>query len=369
MRIKTYTAPTMEKAINLLRLEMGPEAIILSSQNIDSGDVQLTAAVEQTDASTPSNNGAWAAEWDSDWKAEVAAPPRSKLNGNAHRSKSSKAATPSSEKSDEEQISPKMEALVQSMAYHGIPPILAEKLCRTALAVKSEDTELALAAALDSHFKYTARSSGHKLPIMLVGPPGVGKTMTLAKFAAAGKLEGRKVHVITTDTSRAGAIEQLKAYTDILEFDLEIAETPEQLASLVHKKKEIENVDLLIDTAGVNVYDEDDVTKLTRLIIAAKAEPVAVLAAGTDTAEMSDTAEGFATLGARRLIVTRLDTTRRYGGVFTAAHTAKLSFSYASVSSSVATGLHTINPVNLARLLLRDPTQSKVDKEFDKVKP
>ena len=369
MRIKTYTAPTMEKAINLLRLEMGPEAIILSSQNIDSGDVQLTAAVEQTDTVTPLNNGAWATEWDSDWKAEVAEPPRAKSNGNNCPPKNAKAVTSPSETSDEKQITPKMEALVQSMAYHGIPPILAEKLCRTALAVKSEDTELALAAALDSHFNYAARSSGHKLPIMLVGPPGVGKTTTLAKFAAAGKLEGRKVHVITTDTSRAGAIEQLKAYTDILEFDFEIAETPEQLASLVHKKKEIENINLLIDTAGVNVYDEEDVTKLTRLIIAAKAEPVAVLAAGTDTAEMSDTAEGFATLGARRLIVTRLDTTRRYGGVFTAAHTAKLNFSYASVSSSVATGLHTINPVNLARLLLRDPTQPKVDKEFDKVKP
>ena len=370
MRIKTYTAPTMEKAINMLRLEMGPEAIILSSQNVDAGGVQLTAAVEQADVSTPSNDDAWAADWDSDWKAEAAGPARPKVNGHAHHAKPSEAVSPpTKDQSREAQITPKMEALVQSMAYHGIPTILAEKLCRSALSVKSKDTELALAAALDSHFKYTTRIVGNKRPMMLVGPPGVGKTMTIAKFAAAGKLEGRRVQVITTDTSRAGAIEQLKAYTDILEFDLDIAETPEQLAALVQKRQKNEDTDILIDTAGVNVYDEDEVTKLTRLIIAARAEPVAVLAAGTDTAEMSDTAEGFATLGARRLIVTRLDTTRRYGGVFTAAHTAKLSFSYASVSPSVATGLHTINPVNLARLLLRDPTQSEVDKEFDKVKP
>lgn len=369
MRIKTYTAPTMEKAINMLRLEMGPEAIILSSQNMESGKVQLTAAVEQTEVSTPSNGGAWAADWDSDWKAEAAEPSRPKLVRNTQLSDPTKTSDSSSNKSKELRITPKMEALVQSMAYHGIPTILAEKLCRSALSVKSEDTELALAAALDSHFKYSTRIMGRKVPMMLVGPPGVGKTMTLAKFAASGRLEGRRVHVITTDTSRAGAIEQLKAYTDILEFDLDVAETPEQLSSLVHGMKETKNANILIDTAGVNVYDEDEVTMLTRHIIAAKAEPVAVLAAGTDTAEMSDTAEGFATLGARRMIVTRLDTTRRYGGVFTAAHTAKLSFSYASVSSSVATGLHTINPVNLARLLLRDPTQSEVDKEFDKVKP
>jgi flagellar biosynthesis protein FlhF len=370
MRIKTYTAPTMDKAINMLRLEMGPEAIILSSQDLDTGGVQLTAAVEQTDGSTVSNEGSWTSDWDSDWKTEAASPASPKRNGHSHKPAPSSTVSTQPQSADPETaITPKMEALVQSMAYHGIPTILAEKLCRSALAVKSDNTELALAAALDSHFRYTTRISGGKRPMMLVGPPGVGKTMTLAKFAAAAKMEGRHVNVITTDTSRAGAIEQLKAYTDILEFDLDVAETPEQLAAFVQKRQKTENTEILVDTAGVNVYDEDEITKLTRLIIAAKAEPVAVLAAGTDTAEMSDTAEGFATLGARRLIVTRLDTTRRYGGVFTAAHTAKLSFSYASVSPSVATGLHTINPVNLARLLLRDPTQSEVDKEFDKVRP
>ena len=205
--------------------------------------------------------------------------------------------------------------------------------------------------------------------MMLIGPPGVGKTVTLAKFAAAAKMKGQHAHIITTDINRTGAIEQLRAYTDILGFDLNVAETPEELKSLVQSAKLADDSDILIDAGGINVYDEEEIAKLTRNIIAAKAEPVAVLAAGTDSAEMSDTAEGFATLGARRMIVTRLDTTRRYGGVFTAAHTSKLSFSYASVSSSVASGLHTINPVNLARLLLRDPTQSEVGKEFDKVKP
>lgn len=370
MRIKTYTAPTMEKAINQLRMEMGPEAIILSSQNLKTGEVQLTAAVEQLEAPVPSNANSWASEWDKDWKVE-ATPTVPQKPGIEVKEETAAASPPTeiSPAAHNTKITPKMELLVQSMAFHGIPTQLAEKLCRMALSVKTDNTTMALAAALDTHFNYSSRISGRKAPLMLVGPPGVGKTATIAKFAAAAKMDGRTVQLVTTDTRRAGAIEQLQAYTDILEFDLGIAESADELKTIVQRKMQDPSADILIDTGGVNAYDEDEVTNLTKYIIAAKAEPVVVLAAGTDTAEMSDTAEAFSSLGARRMIVTRLDTTRRYGGIFTAAHTANLSFSYASVSSSVANGLHIINPVNLARLLLRDPTHTEVGKEFDKVKP
>ncbi|MEX0583463.1 MAG: AAA family ATPase [Sneathiella sp.] len=370
MRIKTYTAPTMEKAINQLRLEMGPEAIILSSQNLKTGEVQLTAAVEQLEAPIPSNINEWASDWDRDWKVEAnnTVTPKPDVKAKKEPSASSQSAETSTIARNVK-VTPKMDLLVQSMAFHGIPTQLAERLCRMALSVKTDDTAMALAAALDNHFNYSSRISGRKAPLILVGPPGVGKTATIAKFAAAAKMEGRTVQLVTTDTKRAGAIEQLQAYTDILEFDLNVAESAAELKALIQRKTQAGSADILIDTGGINAYDDDEVANLTKYIIAARAEPIVVLAAGTDTAEMSDTAETFASLGARRMIVTRLDTTRRYGGIFTAAQTANLSFSYASVSSSVANGLHIINPVNLARLLLRDPTHAEVGKEFDKVKP
>jgi flagellar biosynthesis protein FlhF len=349
-----------------VRLEMGAEAIILSSQEITSGGVQLTAAVEQQDQPAPvtTRNG-WAANWDDDWKQEIKAPAvkvSSVANGTPVQN--SQASAPKPEAAP---ISRKMELLVQSMAYHGIPTVLAEKLCRMALEMETDDPVISLAASLDTHFKYASRLNAGKMPMMLVGPPGVGKTITLAKMAAAAKMEGRAVKLITTDTNRAGAVDQLRAYTNILEFQLHEAGSAEDLKKLLNKPGFKDGADILIDTGGINVYDEDEVADLTRKIIAAGAEPVVVLAAGTDTAEMSDMASMFASLGARRLIATRLDTTRRYGGLFTAAHTAKLTFSFASVSSSVATGLHVINPVNLARLLLRDPTQAGVSNEFNKV--
>ncbi len=382
MRIKSFTGGTVAEAMNKVRLELGDEAVILATQNLPSGESQVTVAIEQKDPTPAPINvkSDWASDWDSDWKLESKAkkqPPVNPVSGQKKTTGKLKSSadianpgTPSSLKSADDtiQVTPKVELLVQAMAYHGIPTLLAERICRTALAVETDDTTIALAASLDRHFKFSPKFSRRNAPLMLIGPPGVGKTMTIAKMAASAKMEKRPVHVITTDTSRAGAIDQLKAFTDILEIKLWIAEDAEQLANIVSKPELKDGAHILIDTGGVNCYDKSDMEELAKKIVAAGAEAVAVLAAGTDSAEMSDTAERFSSVGAKRIIVTRLDTTRRYGGVFTAADNANLSFSYASVSPSVATGLHIINPVNLARLILRDPTVSGISKEFDKAK-
>src|SRR5690606_1742248 len=170
MRIKTYTAPSMEKAISLLRREMGPEAIILSSQTLENGDIQLTAAIEQQDTPPAHKTDSWADDWDQDWRAEAEGTtplPTSRAGDQ------SPPAAGDTAPGRPLHITPKMEVLVQAMAYHGLPTRLAEKLCRTALAASTDDPEMALAAAFDSHFSYSARVAGRKAPMMLVGPPGV----------------------------------------------------------------------------------------------------------------------------------------------------------------------------------------------------
>ncbi|MCR9213025.1 MAG: hypothetical protein NXI13_04865 [Proteobacteria bacterium] len=371
MRIKTFVATSMEKAMNQVRLEMGAEAIILSKQETNAGEVQLTAAVEQQTPAVSKNTGIWAKNWDDDWKTEAPKPaPAEQMQAPATKEAAADGGAALSQAAYSETAelpSAKLEILIKSMAYHGIPTELAEKFCRLALAVESKDAMISLAAALDNRFNYSTRLSAGGQPVMLIGAPGVGKTVTLAKIAAQAKLDGRQLQLVSTDTTRPGALEQLQSYADILEFKLHLAKTPEELSTLLSSGKLDNKAEIMIDTAGVNAYDDEEISNLTRLIVASKAEPVAVIAAGTDTAEMGDIASRFAAIGAKRMIATRLDTTRRYGGLFTAANAAKLSFSYASVSPSVATGLHAITPVNLARLLLRDPSQTGVSNEFIKV--
>ncbi len=377
-----------------IRKDLGEEAIILATQNLPTGEAQVTAAVEKSDPPSPTippkpTNG-WAQNWDDDWKKPESPAKAVKNAKKAPRPdfggmeivkgqkktealdipSKPKTSAPKLQKKPKKEapvnVTPEVHSLVRAMAYHGVPTLLAERICRSAIAADTDDLEIALAAALDQHFDFAPQFSRKNTPVMLIGPPGVGKTMTIAKMAATAILRGRVVHVITTDKSRAGAVEQLKSFTDILNLKLWVVDNAEELKTTLAKPELSDGAHVLIDTGGISCYDDEELSSLAELVISANAEAVVVLAAGTDSAEMSDTAIKFASIGAHKLIVTRLDTTRRYGGVLTAADNAGLKFSYASVSSSVAKGLHVINPVNLARLILRDPNDHEVSSEFDK---
>lgn len=391
MRIKSINGSNMADAMNKVRQELGDDAIILSTQDLPSGETQITAAIERSDPEPatfiPKKANGWASNWDSDWKLEAEQPheKRKKIQNRVVKkevvnSKLSAPAAPTEDKTFLRQkakaksptakpikVTPQVETLVQAMAYHGVPTLLAERICRSALSAETEDTTLALAASLDKHFDFAPKFSTRKKPLMLVGPPGVGKTMTIAKMAASATMGGRPVHVVTTDKSRAGAVDQLKAFTDILKLKLWVSNGAESLSEILAKPELNDGAHILIDTGGINCYETSELEGLAEQIVIGESEIMVVLPAGSDAAEMSDTAQKFAAIGANRMLVTRLDTTRRYGGVLTAADKANLSFSYACVSPSVASGMHVLTPVNLARLILRDPTQQGVSSEFDKV--
>jgi flagellar biosynthesis protein FlhF len=108
----------------------------------------------------------------------------------------------------------------------------------------------------------------------------------------------------------------------------------------------------VIDTAGVNPFSADDVAGLSALLQAGEIEPVLVLPAGGDPQEAGEIGRIFADIGVQRLIVTRLEMTRRLGGLLSAAHTGGLAFADASLTSKVADGLTPVNPVALARILI-----------------
>src|SRR6202012_1838470 len=181
MRLKSYNAPTMAEAMRMVREELGEDAIIVSTQRSSDGQgVRITAALDD------------AGEDDA-----------------IDRAISGRNTTPFGEK------------VREALIYHGAPARLADKLVQAAQAVEVGSPTMACATALEDHFDFAPlpeRKSPR--PFMLVGPPGTGKTITTAKLAARGRLAARPVGGITADTVRAGAVEQLAAFTGILEVEL-----------------------------------------------------------------------------------------------------------------------------------------------------
>lgn len=315
MRLKTFTADDMAAAMKRVRAELGADAIIVSSREA-SGGVEVVAAVEP-------------APEDSFEIAPLSAAPADGVD-----------------------------ALQDILDYHRVPPALGESLADAAAALDTDDAILALAGALDSRFAFSPLGSGKmkggpdNRPLVLIGPPGAGKTVTLAKLAARARLAKRAVAMITTDTLRTGAVEQFSGYAKLLRVDPQVAKTADELRDAIAVSQAAVT---LIDSTGANPFDDEDMRRLEDFIAAAGAEPLLVLPAGMDADEAADMARAFAALGATRLLVTRLDTARRLGGLLAAADAAELRLSDVGTGPHLADGLAPLNPLAFARLLAAAP--------------
>ncbi len=123
--------------------------------------------------------------------------------------------------------------------------------------------------------------------------------------------------VITADGQRAGATEQLAAFTRLLRITLLVASNPVTLARALARRQEAEPVQ--IDAAGADVFDRSQAEELAAIAAVTGATLALVLPAGLDPAESAEVAAAYRELGASVLIATRLDIARRLGGIVAAA--------------------------------------------------
>jgi flagellar biosynthesis protein FlhF len=238
-----------------------------------------------------------------------------------------------------ELIEPEPEPPPPELARHNLSPGLGN-------AFPGPD----LAAALGARLAFAPLPQDR--PIMLVGPPGAGKTLTCAKLAARAKMAGHAPLVVTADGARAGAVEQLAAFTRLLRLTLAVAAVPEALAKALHAREPGQMA--LVDGFGCDPFDDVQAERLLRLIRAADATPVLVLPAGLDAEESAEIARAFHLLGARHLLPTRLDISRRLGGVLSAACVG-LALTEAGIGPQVAHGLQPLSPAWLAERLAGGP--------------
>ncbi len=330
MRLKSFYAANMKEAMQLVRETLGEEAIIVSTKEQKGGGVQLTAAIEPgveiyDDLPDPMDLGHDLDVSDRDWFHE---------DGN-----------------DDDYLT---DQLTDVLLRHGTPEDVMNHIISCATIVGAADPKNGLIAALEHIYGYRPFPvKPYKKAIMLIGTPGSGKTLNTAKLAARAVMGDLKIAVISTDTIRAGGIEQLETFTNILKTPLYKAETTQDLKVVLLETEAKGAQQIIIDSAGINPFDPDDMKRTAKMLTIGDIEPVLVMSAGGDAAESGEIARVFSTLGARWILPSRLDIARRLGGILEAAHKGGLSFADASHSAKVADGLLPLTPERLADILMQ----------------
>jgi len=298
LRLKLYRALTATEAISRIRAELGPDALILNTRRF-AGGVEITAALEP-DEPTP-----------------AAPAPEART--------------------------------CSALRFHGVPELLASRLGGASLR-----------GALAAHLAFEPLPLQRGAPpLLLAGPPGAGKTLTVARLATRLVMSGVTPLVVTADGRRAGATEQLAAFTRLLGLNLVVASHPVTLARAIASRPE--GVPALVDLPGSDPFLAQERDELSAMAATATGRLVAVLPAGLDAAEATDLAGAYAEAGARLLVVTRLDLARRIGGAVAAAD-AGLALAEAGISPGAADGLVPLTPDLLASRLLQVPHDYRAER-------
>jgi len=299
MRLRVFHAATSAQALANVRRELGEDALILATRRT-AGGIEITAALGDADeqqvplSSAPAASAATAAQ------------------------------------------------IAASLRAHGVP-----EPCLTRLSGGRP-----LAEAILEAFRFAPLPLEPGRVIVLCGPPGAGKTLTTAKLATRLRLAGITPTVVAADGRRAGAVDQLAAFTRLLGLNLVVAPDVSRLAKAIARRAP--EAPTLVDYAGTDPFSEQDGAELAAVIAAFGAEAALVLPAGIDAQEAGDMAEAMAARGVGHLVPTRLDFARRLGAVVAAAATG-LAVGEGGIGPGAANGLVPLDPETLADWLLSPP--------------
>ncbi len=392
MRIKRYEAPTIQEALMKVKKDLGPEAVILYTKTFRKGGVlglfgrpmaEITAGVDlnlmddlakRKPGSTPAPVAA--SSQSPLVRATATAtltaiqpatpgsldPARAKvkaLQRELNEMKTSSLATVLRDMNPSETsilLSEGFNKVKKKMARQEVEDFLIQRIIKGMIGEKVDpEKNEELSAWLKRFVAGTIKIAPPAAPldfqkvVAFVGPTGVGKTTTLAKLAARYSLmERRKVAMVTADTYRIAATEQLKTYGRIMGIPVEVADSAEDITGILAKYK---NMDLiLVDTAGRSPSNEEQLEELRRFIGKSQPDEIhLVLSATTKYYDMIRIIERFgAAVPINRMIFTKLDETRFYGAFLNLMNNFQIPISYYSTGQNVPDDLEVPEAHSLA---------------------
>ena len=342
MHLKRYRRETVKEALRAVREDLGPDALILSTRLVAAPGVkgwfggrviEVTAAAERPAMSEPRHTGV----------AEPRAAAKAWRSEEAVASRADRA-------TDE---------VVARLQAAGLDGALARDVARALPRSKRRGATLqSIRETLELQLATLAAEDTSFAPIeVFVGPPGVGKTTTIAKIAAQERARhGRRVSLISADGYRVGAVEQLRLFANILGTTFTVARTPRELEIALSGAKG----PLLLDTAGRS--PSDDVSREMLRVIAGRRDVRThlVIAANTPYVTARKTLDRFEDARPSRLVLTKLDEAESLAPLVSLLRERQLPISYLGTGQCVPEDLERATPASLAGWLAGDAQQGAV---------